>query len=200
MISKNIYGVILAAGFSSRHPLFKPLAKYKDKYYIQNIIDKLKDMCLQITVVTGFRSNLLKKRIKELYPGSEKITFIENKDFAKGMFSSVKAAAVYHKKKISENDLVLMHLVDQPQIFKQTYQTLIKTANNGNSDVYIPGYEMQAGHPIIAKRKVILEICNSSYDNTLRDVLKKFSISYIKVPDRNILKDIDIDEDEKSLE
>lgn len=199
-MQSKISAVILAAGYSSRYPVFKPLAKHKDKYYIQNIIDKLKNICFQINIVTGFRSNLLKRKINDLYPYSNKITFIENKNFKQGMFSSIKAAAAYLKTTITPDDLFMIHLVDQPHISKLTYHTLVKAIITGNSDACIPSYKMQAGHPIIVNSNVILETCNSVSDKTLRDVLKQVTTNYIKVPDRNILKDVDIDADEESLE
>lgn len=199
---KKFYGVILAAGFSSRYPIFKPLARYKEKYYLQLIIEKMAKVCYKIIVVTGFREQFLKEKISRVLPKSisDNTLFCYNKNFAKGMFTSIQSAASYLKEVMSEEDLVMIHLVDQPHIMEETYRLLIKAANSGNSDAYIPSYKMKAGHPIIVNCKTISKICNSASTITLRDVLKNIETSYITVSDRNILKDIDIIADEKSLE
>ncbi|MBS3741579.1 MAG: NTP transferase domain-containing protein [Candidatus Cloacimonetes bacterium] len=201
MRSQAIHGIILAAGYSSRHQFFKPLAKYKNEYYIQNIIHKMTKICHKIIIVSGFREDLLKDKIISAISKStlDKIQFIYNAKFAEGMFTSVKKAATNIQDFISGEDLVMIHLVDQPQIRQNTYSALVKAAKLGNSDAYIPSYKMKAGHPIIVNHKVISKIHSSSHSKTLRDVLREVKIHYVAVSDRNILKDIDMNEDEISV-
>jgi len=201
MRSQAIHGIILAAGYSSRYQFFKPLAKYKSQYYIQQIIKKLAKICNKIFIVTGFRENLLKDKTTSVISQSTlgKIQFLYNENFARGMFTSVKKAATNLKDSMSQEDLVIIHLVDQPQIPEEIYSTLLQAAKKGESDAYIPSYDMRAGHPIIVNNKVISKIHTASNSKTLRDILNEVKVHYVTVTDRNILKDIDINEDEISV-
>ncbi len=66
-MQKKIHGIVLSAGLSGRMKMFKPLADYKGKTFLNNIIIKLDKICDEIIIVTGFKSDELKtETIKSL--------------------------------------------------------------------------------------------------------------------------------------
>ncbi|MEA2103871.1 MAG: NTP transferase domain-containing protein [Candidatus Cloacimonadota bacterium] len=198
MIQKKIYAIILAAGYSSRFSIFKPLAKYKSKYFIINIIENLCLYCDEIVIVTGYKSEFLKEKTEKALIDPEiksKLRFVYNEHFPAGMFSSVQTAAKYLNRKIDNDDWILLHLVDQPHIPKQVYKRLILSTETSKNEIIIPSYEMHSGHPILFRKEVVKKIISSTTAKTLKDIIKKFSIEYISVEQKQILQDVDLDED-----
>lgn len=59
-VNRNI-GLIIAAGYSSRFDGFKPLAEYKGKTFLENIINKISKVSDEIYIVTGFNSEKIQK-------------------------------------------------------------------------------------------------------------------------------------------
>ena len=93
-----ISAILLAAGQSKRmQGENKLLKKYKKKHLINHALSRLVDSKVKkIVIVVGYESNKVKKITKK----SKKITFIKNKNFKKGMSSSIKLGL----KKISKKD------------------------------------------------------------------------------------------------
>jgi len=191
---QKVFGLILAAGYSCRSSVYKPLAKLNDKYFIQNILLKMEKFCHKIIIVTGFRNELLKNKLEDCLPEKflhNKIEFVFNSNFCKGMFTSIQTGVRHIQKLYTNNDLTLIHLVDQPYISEEVYKILILRAKDQKADVFLPSYKMKAGHPLIVNYKTIEQIASAPANLTLRAVLKKVKREYVEVCDKNILKDVD---------
>jgi len=191
----KIFGLILAAGFSSRMDDFKPLVHYDQKPFIAHIIDKLSTVCDEILVVTGFNGYALEDSVKAIYhenPILKKIDFIHNKDFIKGMFSSVQVGLKEICLKMQEDDHVMLHLVDQPHISEDVYERLAEKAHSPNMKVIVPSYNMNAGHPIVLLKEVVEEIVGAPESENLRDLLRKLNdeIIYVNISDESIIQDV----------
>jgi len=79
--------IVLAAGFSSRMGAFKPLLPFGERTVVAHVVANLRAAGLQrIHVVTGFEAENLAPELNRLG-----VTRAHNPDFAKGMFSSVRA-------------------------------------------------------------------------------------------------------------
>ncbi len=197
-MEKKIHGIILSAGLSGRMKMFKPLADYKGKTFLYNIIIKLNKICDEIIIVTGFKSDELKiETIKSLKDNNQsealkKIKFIFNDLFQKGMFTSL-------QKGISETkncDWILYHFVDQPGLPENFYRDFIKQIDN-NYNWIQPVNKEQKGHPILLGKELFELITKSSPDLNLREISKN-SIVKKKYWDCNyneIFQDIDTEED-----
>ena len=136
--------------------MFKPLADYKGKTFIHNIVTKLDKICSEIIIVTGFNSDELKtKTIKSLKNENQsevlkKIKFVFNESFQKGMFTSL-------QKGISEAkncDWILYHFVDQPGLPNNFYPEFIKQIDSDYNWIQ-PSFKNQHGHPILIGRRII---------------------------------------------
>ena len=199
-MSEKIYGLILAAGFSSRMDGFKPLVLFGQKPFIAHIIDKLSAVCDEIIVVTGFNGYALEDSVKAIYnetPILLKIDFIHNKDFVKGMFSSVQVGSKAVFPKMQDNDHVMLHLVDQPHISENVYTKLADKAHGADINVIVPSHNRRAGHPIVLSRFVVEKIIDAPVSNNLRNILNKFrdKTAYIDIPDESIIQNINTPEE-----
>ena len=202
-MQKKIYSIILSAGLSSRMKMFKPLANYKGKTFLNNIIFKLDKICDEIIIVTGFKSDELKtETIKSLQDENQsnvipKLKFTFNESFDKGMFTSL-------QKGISEAmdcDWILYHFVDQPGLPEKFYYDFI-TQIDSDCNWIQPINKGQKGHPILLGKNLFELIVNSSPDSNLREISKspKVKKKYWECNYTEIFMDIDTEEDYSSLQ
>ncbi len=196
----KIFGLILAAGYSSRMGDFKPLVHYNQKSFIEHIINKLASVCDEMLIVTGFNAYTLEDSVKVIYlekPTLKKIDFIQNKDFAKGMFSSVQVGLKELFPEMQKDDYVMLHLIDQPHIPEAVYEKLALEARSFAWKIILPSYEKKAGHPIMLSKSVVEKIIDTPVSDNLRNVLRNFhdEISYIEISDESIVQDVNTQEE-----
>ena len=203
MSKSKIYAIILSAGLSGRMKMFKPLANYKGKTFLNNIIIKLDKICDEIIIVTGFNSDELKtETIKSLQDENQsnvisKLKFTFNDSFHKGMFTSL-------QKGISEAkncDWILYHFVDQPGLPDNFYPDFIKQTDS-NYNWIQPVNRDQKGHPILLGKELFDLIAKSSPDSNLREISKSLKVKkkYWECSYKEIFQDIDTEEDYSGLD
>ena len=196
-------GIVLAAGLSSRMKDWKPEIKIKDIPVIVRAVKPMIEHCEKVIVVGGFNFEKLHRMINEENYFTEqqlkKIVLAENKNYAMGMFASVKSGL----QMIGNNAGVFIMPGDIPFVKSSTYSSLIKIYNTENNfDVFIPAAKVEPensvandmlrrGHPILIKSKLINEILSYPDDKNLRDVLEDFTRKFVQVNDKGIFIDID---------
>jgi len=178
----RVEGIILAAGLSSRANTNKMLLKIKDKTIIECAIESMEDSCDRILIVGGHNATEIYKIVKH-YP---KVSFLINKDYRNGMFSSVK----YGLKYITGNRVFIIP-GDYPMIKKSTYNEMLELGR----DIIIPSYKGQKGHPILIKASLVNEILKDKECESLRDFINKKNYYKIEINDPGILMDIDTMDD-----
>jgi molybdenum cofactor cytidylyltransferase len=185
--------IILSAGLSSRMSHFKPLLKVNGAALIDRAISLFPPDSVDVYVVTGHRQEELERHI--VSPG---ITLIENPDYSKGMFSSVRAG-VSHLKQDYKAFFVLP--VDIPMVRPYTVRKLLEKAKDNPDQIIYPVFNGKRGHPPLIPSALIPSIMESSGEGGLKAVLQQFDRSSleINVPDRFILTDIDTDSDYELL-
>lgn len=199
MSSANINSLLIAAGFSSRMGKFKPLLIFRDEPVIISIIKKILAFSSKVFIVTGFKENEIKSAINKHFQESalkEKIIFISNPEFEKGMYTSLQKGLT----KAKECDWVLYHFVDQPQLPQKFYSDFIDQTDD-KFDWIQPAYENRKGHPVLIKRTVFNIIIDADENSSLKEVtgtkniIKKiWDCSY-----KEILFDIDTPEDYNAI-
>lgn len=203
-MKSKIYGLILSAGFSSRMDEFKPLASYKNKTFIEHIINKLSTVCDDILIVTGYNNKILEESMRAVYKSDDvlkKIDFVFNPNFRNGMFSSIKTGVKSLLHKMSESDYVMLHLVDQPHISNEVYKKLADKTNQKVQELVIPSYGRKAGHPLIIPRSVLQAIITAPDTENLRSILKKWhdSTTYVEIDEESVLQDVNTLEEQKEF-
>jgi len=116
--------LLLTAGKSSRMGQPKALLQIKGKQLIDYQIDRLKALDLPITVVLGAYADEISKVVT-----SKEARLVLNKDFEKGMGSSIAFGATSIQIMNPEIDAILVCSVDQPLIPHDHFKKLLSTAN-----------------------------------------------------------------------
>ncbi|HEY5533385.1 MAG TPA: nucleotidyltransferase family protein [Ignavibacteria bacterium] len=181
-MKEKVEAIVLAAGYSSRFPEFKPLIKFGNKTLLERTIDNLYDVCSRIIVVCGFRADDIKKILVKY----EKADIVINENYSEGMFSSILAGA-----KQIKGDRFFVVPADMPLIKEKTYIHLLEE----NKDIVIPVYKKKKGHPVLMKSKIISELLKEEKDSNFSKFIKKKNFKILEVDDAGILTDIDTYED-----
>ncbi len=181
-----ITAALLAAGETKRTgPLLKPLLPVNGKTVIETVIEKLKESDVdRIVVVLGYEAGKIEEAIKD-----EDIDVLINKEYKKGMLSSVK-----HGIKSDLNSNFLICMVDQPLIDVKTINTIIN--HYDSSRVVVPTYKGKRGHPILIPSSLIKELIFFE-GKTLRDFVHGHEIKEVEIDDEGIIINLNTIEDFK---
>lgn len=196
MAANKIYGLILSAGLSGRIKMFKPLADYKRKTFIHNIILKLNPVCEKIFIVTGFNSEKLKEEVTKDFSNEKKLlnklNFVYNENYEQGMFTSLQKGI----SAAADCDWILYHFVDQPGLPDNFYKEFVKQVDAIYNWIQ-PTYKKRHGHPILLGKNLFELIINSSSESNLREISKSLIVKkkYWESNYNEIFQDIDTEED-----
>lgn len=190
----NITAILLAAGFSSRMGMFKPLLPLGETTPLKRSIRLFRDAgVFDIRVVVGHGS-------QEMLPLLHKIGVrsILNPDYASGMFSSV-VAGISELEPETEAFFILP--VDIPLIRSLTIRRLLQVFQKGAGQILHPSFGNQRGHPPLIDRVYADAIVGWDGPLGLKGVLERFEAHAvdIEVPDECILLDMDTPEDYRTV-
>jgi molybdenum cofactor cytidylyltransferase len=185
--------IILAAGFSSRMGQFKPLLPLGK----ETITDRLVAVYLQngvdVYLVVGYRQEELRAATR-----ARNIRVVANPDYPRGMFTGVLAGlrsleAGYRG--------AFVNPVDIPLVSPATIRKLIRVAGEQPDRVLRPVFHGERGHPPLIPAAVFPAILAAGPDENLKSILNNYSAITIevRVPDRNILFDLDEPADYQEL-
>lgn len=177
-----VTGIILAGGESSRAGKNKMLLNVGGKPLILHTIDSMRPFVNKLVVVTG-------KYHDEMAPQLHDVDIVFNKDYQKGMFSSVKAGVAH-----AEGNFFIIP-GDCPFVSKEVVSSLMKD----NFSIRVPVYHRHTGHPIYLHEKMKNLLLKESIESNLRAFRDKVGYEEVDVNDKNILNDIDTIEDYEKL-
>ena len=190
--------LLIAAGLSERMGKFKPLLLYQNKPIVITIIEKLKDISNRVFIVTGFREGALISEIKKYFDKElgDKIVFVSNPEFDKGMFVSMQAGL----RKAKEYDWLLFHFVDQPHLPKNFYSEFISQIDD-KFDWIQPAFKERKGHPVLIKNTLFKIFIEAGGNSSLKELTnsKKVNKKIWNCNYKEILNDIDTPYDYEEL-
>ena len=188
--------ILLAAGQSLRmngeNKLLKqingiPLIKCTVKNILASAVDEL-------IIVLGHEDNLLKNTIGI----NKKTKFIYNKDFKKGISSSIKAGLNEISKK---SQGFFISLGDMPNINQSIYNKLIKSMSSYNKklkpihkkEIIIPTFEGREGNPVLFSKFMKNKIMNLDGDIGAKKIIEQNRAKVLNVPfdNKGIIIDFD---------
>ena len=183
----NIEGIVLAAGFSKRARIFKMELMLDNKTMIEQSIRGMYNICSKIIVVGGYRIERIRKILKKY----SKVDIVFNKNYKKGMFSSVKAGIKHIK-----SDKFFLLPGDIPFVNEEVYKKILYI----EGEIVIPSYKGIKGHPVLIKSTLKDEILAEPDDSNLKIFINRKGYTLINIEDEAILLDIDTIEDYDKLE
>lgn len=183
----RISAIVPAAGFSSRMHRFKPLLPLPDgRTLLASVIHRFRVFGIdEVIVVTGFRSEGLVSAIDKA--GARQIV---NRDFEKGMFSSILAGI----RNLSTDCRAFFLLpADIPAVRPATLAAILSEFNRSPAPVVYPVFDGERGHPPLISTRIAPAILDYAGGGGLRQCLCLFDGEAMDVPvcDRGILMDAD---------
>ena len=191
-----ISAILLAAGQSSRmngvNKLCKkidgiPLIQHSTKNILNSSINEL-------IIVVGYE----KEKIENIIGVNKRIRFVYNKDFVKGMSSSIKIGLSHISKK---SEAFFICLGDMPKINQSIYNKLIKSRCNYNKkinykykkDIIIPVYDGVKGNPILFSSLMKNQIMSIQGDHGAKSIIdaNKEKVLNVKINSKSIIEDFD---------
>ena len=188
-----IESFILAAGTSKRTGKINKLTKkYKNKPLIEHTIQNYIDSNIDYNnIITGFESDKINKIALKF-----NLVTIYNKNFSKGILSSIKVAIHNIQKQTTG---VIIGLGDMPLVKTSDLNLLIDKFTSADfKKICIPESYKKIGNPIIFPvriLKIILrDIDTEDRDTGLKSLVKKYNPITVKTS-KGVLKDFDKLED-----
>ncbi len=183
-----IKAILLAAGQSKRLKSENKLIKlYKNKPLINYSINVLtKSKVNKIIIVLGHQHKELKKIIKK----NKKIIFTYNKNYKKGMASSIKIGL----KKISKNDKgFIVAQSDMPFVKQSDINKICRSINSKKFLIHALKYKNRVGNPIGFDSSLIKKFKNIKGQFGAKFMVKRLKnrTNFIKTMSIKSFKDFD---------
>ena len=183
-----IKAILLAAGQSKRLKSENKLIKlYKKKPLINHSLNALhKSKVNKVIIVLGHQHKEVKKIIKK----NKKNIFIHNKNYKKGMASSIKVGL----KKVSRNDKgFIIVQSDMPFIKKSDINKIYKSINTKTHLVYVLKFKNRIGNPIGFNISLLKKFKNIKGKFGAKFMVKRLKnkTKFIKINSAKSFKDFD---------
>lgn len=185
-----INAIILSAGESKRMKKPKPLLKFDDKTFIEQIISILQlSKVDRITVVLGAEVEKIKNSVD--FSGTH---IVINKDYKKGQLSSLITAI---KNTPEETEAILVFLVDNPFITEETTNKIVEEYKRNKYPIIVPVYQGQNGHPVLFDHSLFDELLDAPEDKGARDVIynNEEKVFKLETNDKGVIIGINTPED-----
>jgi molybdenum cofactor cytidylyltransferase len=179
---RDVEGVVLAAGLSTRSGRFKMTLPLGDKTVIEVTIDGMLPFVDRVIVVVGWQAD----RLRMLLSGRPDVDLAYNERYMEGMFSSVRAGIA----QVRAGRFFLLP-GDQPLVQAGVYTRLL----SAEGAVAIPTYHGKKGHPVLLDGSLVPEILAQPAEKTLRDYIQAKGCTTVAVGDEGILIDLDTADD-----
>ncbi|MGM0620522.1 MAG: nucleotidyltransferase family protein [Bacteroidota bacterium] len=186
----EIWGIVLAAGSSTRMKKQKLLLPFKGKTIIETVIDSIVPaLHTNIVVVLGANHNEISTEISKF-----QVKLVKNRNHLSGMLSSV-ICGIGSLPESSK--AVLVYLGDQPQIKTDVTFKVVDAYNKSGKGIVIPVYKGKRGHPVLIDMKYRTEIMQLDPQKGLRQLMEKFrtDVHEEECGKPEILRDIDTPDD-----
>jgi molybdenum cofactor cytidylyltransferase len=188
-----INAIILAAGQSKRMGKPKPLLRFGDKTFLEQIISvlKLSDVD-RITVVLGAEAETIKNSVD-----LSETRVVVNKDYLKGQLSSLITAI---EDAPEETEAVLLCLADAPFVSKEVVNKIVSKFRETNNPIIVPVFNGKRGHPTLFSKSLFNELLNAPQDQGARYVLysNEEEVLEVEISESGFLISIDTPAEYKS--
>ena len=172
----------------------KALLSYRGKTFLNHLIHLALPRVESIVVVLGHNE----QAISESLPGSHRIRVVVNRDYDRGMLSSLQKGL---ESMAADADWILWMLVDHPAVRGRTLDALIASANQTGAPLVIPRFNGGRGHPIMMSRRVAERVLQMDPSASPQDAVRSYypDTRFIDVDDAGVIRDVDRPVDYRGL-
>ena len=179
--------LLLAAGSSSRMGQPKQLLPWGDKTIIEHQIQTLENTGNPVVAVLGCHSDKIVPVIK-----NDRVSFVVNENWEKGMGSSIAAGIEYLKKAIPNASGVIISLIDQPLITTSHIINLIENFQSGKQQIFSSVSDQGwVGVPALFDKFYFDELAGLNGKEGAKKIIKKYARKASRVNGGEILEDMD---------
>lgn len=179
--------IVLAAGESSRMQQPKQVLPWRDSTLLGHAIDvAMKSMANEVYVVLGANVQTIQEQIDLSH-----IKYIINKDWKKGLGSSVAYAVRYLAESDKQYDGLLFMLCDQPLIDTNYLNSMISTFRDGVKNIVATAYKQRNGVPVLYHKKYMRILSTLDGDSGAKEIIANNSEDVIALSPEG--KELDVD-------
>ena len=189
--TEHIAVVILAAGESSRMHQAKQLLPWGTTTLLGKAIkEALQSNSKKVYVVLGAKAETI-----QMHFNAADVTWILNKNWKRGMGSSISCAINYlmHLKKDYEGILIM--LCDQPMMDTDYINKMISTFKRSDKGIIATAYKNSSGVPVLFDKKYLGDLSNLEGNRGAKEIIATNSNGVISINPNGKEKDLDTMED-----
>lgn len=179
-----------AAGESSRMGAWKLSMRLGDETVVERSVKNALASCARVILVAGFRA----EELAALFSDWRSVTVVENADYRRGMYSSIRAGT-----RLVRTQRFFVALADMPfvppRVFRALGELLDRSAAAGGAAR--PFYRGRPGHPVLLPSSVIDKVLQFDNSHSMRDVLRGLRMSRLDTDEEGVVLDIDTPEDSR---
>ena len=179
--------IVLAAGESSRMQQPKQVLPWGESTLLGHAIEiAMNSMANEVYVVLGANAAKIQEQID-----LSKIKCVVNKDWKKGLGSSIAHAVQYLAKSDKHYDGLLFMLCDQPLIDTNYLNSMISTFTDGVKNIVATAYKQRNGVPVLYHKKYLPLLSTLDGDSGAKEIIAKNREDVIALSAEG--KEIDLD-------
>lgn len=192
-VNNQVFGVVLAAGASSRMGSSKMALPWADSSVLETVLTNvLHSRAADHLLVTGGY-----QQIVESLPLVAKVERVHNANYAAGeMISSIKLALERVQALSKLPDAVFVLPGDMPFVTASIINQIIQTSEKYPEAIIAPIYNGQRGHPVLFPFEIFERFKTLPAESAPRDLVKQYKqrLRLVEMKDPAVLIDIDTPE------
>lgn len=171
----------------------KALLDFRGRPFLSHLAYLLLPRVDSLVVVLGHHE----QRIREALPASSRIRVAVNRDYDRGMLTSLQCGLEQIGQQV---DAVLWMLVDHPAVRGHTLDRLLAAADSG-APMVIPRHAGERGHPVVLSKRVMKDLLDLDPSCSPQDVVRGYyrEAHFLDTEDKGVVLDIDRPEDYRGL-
>jgi molybdenum cofactor cytidylyltransferase len=190
-----VWGILLAAGTSSRLGEPKQLLRFRGQPLVRHVAEQaLASRLAGLTVVVGNRASDVTEALAGL-----SVAVADNPSFQQGQSTSLRAGLVAFPR---DPAAAMVLLVDQPFVDAGLIDRLIGLYEESGAAIVAPRFGSQRGNPVIFDRTLLPELLMVVGDTGAREVIARHRerLVTLELPNGEAFVDVDTWEDYRKLE
>ena len=185
--TENIAVVILAAGESSRMQQAKQLLPWGTSTLLGKAIMEAKQSnSVKVFVVLGAKAETIQMQFN-----ASDITWVLNKNWKKGIGSSISCAINYLIHLKTDYAGILIMLCDQPLIDADYINKMISAFKRSNKGIVATAYKHSNGVPVLFDKKYLEDLSNLEGNRGAKEIIAANSNNVIAINPNGKEKDLD---------
>jgi len=185
--------IILAAGSSSRMGEPKQLMKFKNKTFLQHIVEESKEANLNpVICVTGYQSDQISKALTGM-----NVTTVYNELWSEGMGTGISAGI--KQLLLSDVDSVILAVSDQPYVSSGLFAKMLTLKDKSGKKIIASSYAGTLGTPVLFDKEYFNQLKSLDGNQGAKNIVKLNKSDVCPVEFEKGRIDIDTKEDYENL-